>query len=55
MVKETDESREIQKQLKEREIIICVLGRHNSGKSTLLNAILENGYNNNNYIEMYTV
>ena len=36
--------KEIRKQLMNREIIICVFGRHNCGKSTLLNAMLANRY-----------
>ena len=45
-MEETDESREIKRQFKKREIIISVFGRHNCGKSTLLNAILNIRYNN---------
>ena len=36
--------KEIRKQLMNREIVICVFGRHNCGKSTLLNAMLANRY-----------
>ena len=35
---------ETRKQLKRKEVIVSVFGRHNCGKSTLLNALLGNRY-----------
>ena len=42
MLRDNEEVQEIQKQLRNKEIIMCVFGRHNCGKSTLLNTLLVN-------------
>lgn len=44
------EVQEKRDQLNRKEVIISVFGRHNCGKSTLLNALLKNKYV---YIDLY--